>query len=35
VISPRLVRRKLIAAFSMLHGKRDTMPPKRHGNIPL
>ncbi len=35
VIAPRLLRRKLIAAFSMLHGKRDTMPPKRHGNIPL
>ena len=35
VIVPRLLRRKLIAAFSMLHGKRDTMPPKRHGNIPL
>ena len=35
VIQPRLLRRKLVAAFAMLETKRDTMPPKKHGNIPL
>jgi len=35
VILPRQLRRKLVAAFSMLAGKRDWMPAKKHGNIPL
>jgi len=35
VIQPRHTRRKLIAALRMLAGKRATMPPKKHGNIPL
>jgi propionyl-CoA carboxylase beta chain len=35
VILPRTLRRKLVAAFSMLGSKRDTMPTKKHGNIPL
>jgi propionyl-CoA carboxylase beta chain len=35
VIRPRLTRRKLVAAFSMLQTKRDWMPTKKHGNIPL
>jgi propionyl-CoA carboxylase beta chain len=35
VIMPRKLRRKLIAAFSLLKNKRDTMPAKKHGNIPL
>ncbi len=35
VIEPRLVRRKLAAAFSLLATKRDWMPTKKHGNIPL
>ena len=35
VIMPRLLRRKLVAAFSLLQTKTDTMPPKKHGNIPL
>ncbi len=35
VIRPRVLRRKLVAAFSVLEGKRDTMPAKKHGNIPL
>jgi propionyl-CoA carboxylase beta chain len=35
VIRPRLIRRKLVAAFSMLQTKRDWMPTKKHGNIPL
>jgi acetyl-CoA carboxylase carboxyltransferase component len=35
VIEPRHTRRKLIAALEMLRNKRDTNPPKKHGNIPL
>jgi propionyl-CoA carboxylase beta chain len=35
VILPRETRRKLIASLEMLRDKRDTMPPKKHGNIPL
>lgn len=35
VIRPRETRRKLISALAMLENKRDTTPPKKHGNIPL
>ncbi|HLI29849.1 MAG TPA: acyl-CoA carboxylase subunit beta [Terriglobia bacterium] len=35
VIAPRETRPKLIAALRMLDAKRETMPPKKHGNIPL
>ena len=35
VIRPRDTRPKLIAALRMLETKRDTNPPKKHGNIPL
>ncbi len=35
VIHPRLLRRKLVAAFALLQTKRDWMPTKKHGNIPL
>jgi acetyl-CoA carboxylase carboxyltransferase component len=35
VILPRLLRRKLVAAFTQLQTKRDWMPSKKHGNIPL
>lgn len=35
VIQPRLLRRKLAAAFALLGTKRDWMPSKKHGNIPL
>jgi propionyl-CoA carboxylase beta chain len=35
VIEPRLTRAKLITALEMLKNKRDTNPPKKHGNIPL
>jgi propionyl-CoA carboxylase beta chain len=35
VIRPRLVRRKLASAFALLETKRDWMPTKKHGNIPL
>ncbi|RMH71111.1 MAG: acyl-CoA carboxylase subunit beta [Gemmatimonadetes bacterium] len=35
VIDPRHTRPKLITALHMLENKRDTNPPKKHGNIPL
>jgi propionyl-CoA carboxylase beta chain len=35
VIEPALTRPKLIRALSLLQNKRDTNPPKKHGNIPL
>lgn len=35
VIEPRYTRPKLIRALSVLQNKRDTNPPKKHGNIPL
>ncbi|MCE7938350.1 methylmalonyl-CoA carboxyltransferase [bacterium] len=35
VIEPRDTRPRLISALEMLQNKRDTNPPKKHGNIPL
>jgi propionyl-CoA carboxylase beta chain len=35
VILPHETRRRLIGALEMLEGKRDKMPAKKHGNIPL
>jgi len=35
VIDPRETRPKIIRALEMLKNKRDTLPPKKHGNIPL
>ena len=35
VIEPRETRRKLCQTLEILHTKRDTNPPKKHGNIPL
>ena len=35
VIEPAHTRPKLIRALSLLQNKRDTNPPKKHGNIPL
>jgi propionyl-CoA carboxylase beta chain len=35
VIEPRVTRRKLISGLRMLENKRDTNPPRKHGNIPL
>ena len=35
VIKPSNTRKKLIAAFKMLENKVDTLPKKKHGNIPL
>jgi propionyl-CoA carboxylase beta chain len=35
VIQPRHTRRRIITAFALAANKRDWMPPKKHGNIPL
>jgi len=35
VIQPRMTRRKIISALEACANKRDTNPPKKHGNIPL
>ena len=35
VIDPADTRPKIIQALRMLKTKRDTNPPKKHGNIPL
>jgi propionyl-CoA carboxylase beta chain len=35
VIPPHDTRKKIISALDMLKNKRDTNPPKKHGNIPL
>ncbi|HOQ60658.1 MAG TPA: carboxyl transferase domain-containing protein, partial [Vicinamibacterales bacterium] len=35
VIAPRDTRRKIISALEASATKRDTNPPKKHGNIPL
>jgi len=35
VIMPEETRPKVIQAFAMLKNKRDTNPPRKHGNIPL
>ena len=35
VIEPKFTRPKLIRALNLLQNKRDTNPPKKHGNIPL
>jgi propionyl-CoA carboxylase beta chain len=35
VIVPENTRKKLIRAFKMLENKADTLPRKKHGNIPL
>lgn len=35
VIEPSQTRPKLIRALQLLENKRDTNPPKKHGNIPL
>jgi propionyl-CoA carboxylase beta chain len=35
VIEPAFTRPKIIRALSLLQNKRDTNPPKKHGNIPL
>jgi propionyl-CoA carboxylase beta chain len=35
VIEPKFTRPKLISALSLLRTKRDSNPPRKHGNIPL
>jgi propionyl-CoA carboxylase beta chain len=35
VIEPKCTRPKLIRALSLLRNKRDSNPPRKHGNIPL
>jgi propionyl-CoA carboxylase beta chain len=35
VIDPRETRPRLISALDMLRNKRDSNPPRKHGNIPL
>jgi propionyl-CoA carboxylase beta chain len=35
VIEPQETRPRLIRALRMLSKKRQTLPPKKHGNIPL
>jgi len=35
VIEPRETRPHLVQALEMLRNKRDNLPPKKHGNIPL
>ena len=35
IIEPKYTRPKLIRALNLLQNKRDTNPPKKHGNIPL
>jgi methylmalonyl-CoA decarboxylase subunit alpha len=35
VIEPHTTRQRIIDAFSMLDGKREKRPAKKHGNIPL
>jgi acetyl-CoA carboxylase carboxyltransferase component len=35
VIEPRNTRFRLVRAFTTLASKKDSVPPKKHGNIPL
>jgi propionyl-CoA carboxylase beta chain len=35
VIDPAQTRPRIISALEMLRNKRDTLPPKKHGSIPL
>ena len=35
VIEPQVTRSRLISALEMLQSKRETRPPKKHGNLPL
>ncbi|UBU18583.1 acyl-CoA carboxylase subunit beta [Nonomuraea gerenzanensis] len=35
VIRPGETRREVVRALRLLRGKRDALPPKKHGNIPL
>jgi acetyl-CoA carboxylase carboxyltransferase component len=35
VIEPQETRRKLVQSLEMLRSKRETIPQRKHGNIPL
>ena len=35
VIDPAETRRKVIAGFEMLRSKREELPHRKHGNVPL
>lgn len=35
VIAPSITRPRLISAFDMLESKRESLPSKKHGNVPL
>jgi len=35
VIDPAETRRKLVAGLAMLRSKREELPPRKHGNVPL
>ncbi|WP_426247182.1 carboxyl transferase domain-containing protein, partial [Nocardioides sp. LHG3406-4] len=35
VITPHETRTEITRALRLLHTKRETLPPKKHGNIPL
>ncbi|HMS14288.1 MAG TPA: carboxyl transferase domain-containing protein, partial [Microthrixaceae bacterium] len=35
VIDPAETRIKLIAGMEMLRSKKETLPPRKHGNMPL
>jgi propionyl-CoA carboxylase beta chain len=35
IIPPSQTRLQVTKALRMLQGKRETLPPKKHGNIPL
>ena len=35
VIAPSETRREIIKALRLLKNKRESLPPKKHGNIPL
>ncbi|PVG80657.1 methylmalonyl-CoA carboxyltransferase, partial [Nocardioides gansuensis] len=35
VIAPHETRREIVRSLRLLRSKRETLPPKKHGNIPL
>jgi propionyl-CoA carboxylase beta chain len=35
VISPHETRSEIVRSLRLLRSKRETLPPKKHGNIPL
>jgi propionyl-CoA carboxylase beta chain len=35
VIRPSVTRREVVRALRLLRTKRESLPPKKHGNIPL